>query len=163
MSQSKGCKNINMKLKDYTTEELETMGYDEIAKLVLSESNKKMKLVDLFGKVNVALGREADSDLDHITDFFELLSTNKKFVMLDNGYWDLQTRHKSQVVIEDDDDDFADMDEVEDSANDEPVDEEENASNEDIFYEGDDQDTISDDDDDLADLMVVGEDEEEVN
>ena len=152
-----------MKLKDYTTEELETMGYDEIANLVLSESNKKMKLIDLFGKVNLALGREADSDLDHITDFFELLSTNKKFVMLDNGYWDLQTKHKSQVVIEDDEDDFADMDEVEESSGEDVEEEEESASNEDIFYEGDDQDTISDDDDDLADLMVVGEEEEEVN
>jgi DNA-directed RNA polymerase delta subunit len=152
-----------MKLKDYTVEELETMGYDEIANLVLSESNKKMKLIDLFGKVNLALGREADSDLDHITDFFELLSTNKKFVMLDNGYWDLQTKHKSQVVIEDDDEDFADMDEVEESSSEDVEEEEENASNEDIFYEGDDQDTITDDDDDLADLMVVGEEEEEVN
>ena len=151
-----------MKLKDYTVEELETMGYDEIANLVLSESNKKMKLIDLFGKVNLALGRDTESQLDHITDFFELLSTNKKFVMLDNGYWDLQTKHKSQVVIEDDDD-FVDMDEVEESSSDEVEEEEETTSNEDIFYEGDDQDTISDDDDDLADLMVVGEEEEEVN
>ena len=40
-----------MKLKDMSKEELETMGYDEIAYLVLEESGKKMKLLDLFKKV----------------------------------------------------------------------------------------------------------------
>ena len=37
-----------MSLKDLSKEELETMGYDEIAYLILEEVGKKMKLLDLF-------------------------------------------------------------------------------------------------------------------
>ena len=71
-----------MKLKELKKEEIEAMGYDEIALLILQESGKKMKLQDLFKKVCKALGIDENEFADHITDFFELLSTNKKFVML---------------------------------------------------------------------------------
>ena len=35
-----------MKIKDLTEEDLETMGYDDIAYLILKESGKKMKIND---------------------------------------------------------------------------------------------------------------------
>ena len=40
-----------MKLKDIPKEELELMGYDDIALLILQENGKKMKLRDIFAKV----------------------------------------------------------------------------------------------------------------
>ena len=79
-----------MKLKDMSQEELELMGYDDIALLVLEESGKKMKIYDMFKKVCEVL-HLSDADFENkITDFFEMISTNKNFTMLENGYWYLQ-------------------------------------------------------------------------
>ena len=40
-----------MKLKDLTKDELEAMSYDDIALMVLSESNRQMKINELFKEV----------------------------------------------------------------------------------------------------------------
>ena len=139
-----------MKIKDIPKEELETMSYDEIAELVLQDYGKKMKLKDLYTKVSKALGLEDHESLEHITDFFELLSTNKKFIMLKNGYWDLQQRHELELTIEDTEEDV--------STDDEEIVEEEIKEEENIFYESDETDDVEEDD--LKDLVVVDEDEE---
>ncbi len=141
-----------MKLKELKKEEIEAMGYDEIALLILQESGKKMKLQDLFKKVCKALGIDENEFADHITDFFELLSTNKKFVMLKNGYWDLQTRHQSEITVEETDDETFGADE------DIEEEEEEEPEEEDIYYEDEPDDDVEEDD--LSDLVVVDEDEE---
>ena len=95
-----------MKLKDIPKEELELMGYDDIAYIILEESKKKMKITDLFQKICDALGLSQKEYEDHIADFFEILTTDKKFVMLEDGYWDLRTRHSEKLVIEDDDEEY---------------------------------------------------------
>lgn len=143
-----------MKLKDYTKEDLEAMSYDEIAILLLQESGKKMKLQTLFSKICKLLDYDENEFADHITDFFELLSTNKKFVMLSNGYWDLQTKHNSEIIIEDNEDDTFETDE-EVKLEDEETDQEP----ENVYY---DEENPDDDveDDDLSDLVVIDEDEE---
>ncbi len=141
-----------MKLKELKKEEIEAMGYDEIALLILQESGKKMKLQDLFKKVCKTLDIDEDQFEDHITDFFELLSTNKKFVMLKNGYWDLQTRHQSEITVEETDDETVGADE------DIEEEEEEEPEEEDIYYGDEPDDDVEEDD--LSDLVVVDEDEE---
>ena len=93
-----------MNLKELTQEELQTMAYDEIAYLVLEETGKKMKLLDLFKKVCKVLNLPEETVEERIADFFELLSINKKFVLLKNGYWDLATKHKQDIVVEDEED-----------------------------------------------------------
>ncbi len=139
-----------MKLKDYKKEDLELMGYDDIAVLVLQEVNKKMKITDLFKKVCNLLGLSDKEYEQRIGDFFELLSTNKNFIMLENGYWDLKSKHNSKVIIDEDDEEIVDsIDE------DEEIDDEEE---EDIFYDGDDDDDVEEDD--LKDLVVIDGDEE---
>lgn len=140
-----------MKLKDYSKEEIEAMGYDDIAELVLRETGKKMKTIDLYKKVNSLLDNGEADNMDKIGDFFELLSTNKKFALI-SGQWDLKSKHNSKVIIEDDDD------EIIESAEDMPELKEED-ENEDIFYESDDND--DDDDDDLKDLLIIDEDEDD--
>ncbi len=136
-----------MKLKDIPKDELELMGYDDIALLVLQENGKKMQLKDIFTKVCQSLELPESVVDEQIMDFFEQLSINKKFTMLDNGYWDLQTRHNLDIVFEDDDDE----DSV-DTVIEEP--EESTDDDEDIFYDKDDEtDDVADDD--LADLVVV--------
>lgn len=143
-----------MNLKNISKEELETMGYDEIAYLVLENYKKKMKLYDLFKKVCNVLKLPEETVENRITDFFELLSTNKKFVLLKNGYWDLATNHLQDIVVEDDED--ATGEELEENEDD-MDDALENEEEEDIFYD----DTIDDDEeeDDLKDLVIMDEDE----
>ena len=139
-----------MKLKDITKEELEVMGYDDIAYLILEESKKKMKITDLFKKV-CSLRGLSDAEYEaHIADFIEILTTDKKFIMLEDGYWDLRTRHSEKLVIEEDDDEYEDIPEEEDDTEEEP--EEEN------FYDEDSDDDTPDDD--LKDFVVIDEDEE---
>lgn len=144
-----------MKLKDRTKEELETMGYDEIAYLIIEESGKKIKLLDLFKKVCKILELPESMVEERIADFFELLSINKKFVLLPNGYWDLSINHKQDIVIEDEDDEHEteDISDLED-AEEEP----EEVEEDDIFYDND-LDEDDSEDDDLKDLVILDEDE----
>lgn len=137
-----------MKLKQIPKEELELMGYDDIALLILQESGKKMKLRDIFAKVINVLGLPEETIDEELMEFFELMSTNKKFVMLDKGYWDLQSRHKLDLVFDMEEDDEELENEEEDNI------EEEIEEDDDIFYDKDDEtDDVAEDD--LADLVVV--------
>lgn len=137
-----------MKLKQIPKEELELMGYDDIALLILQESGKKMKLRDIFAKVINVLGLPEETIDEELMEFFELMSTNKKFVMLDKGYWDLQSRHKLDLVFDMEEDDEELENEEEDNI------EEETEEDDDIFYDKDDEtDDVAEDD--LTDLVVV--------
>lgn len=135
-----------MKKISISKEELEMMNYNDIAHLVLENRKKKMKTIDLFKEVCNLLELDEKKYDDHITDFFSLLSTDKRFIMLDGGYWDLKIKHNKGIeideeVLEDDDED----------------DEE--------FIEEIPLEDYSDDDDeenDLSDLVIIDEDEDEL-
>ena len=141
-----------MKLKDISREELEMMGYAELAEIVLNESKKKMKIADIFKKICKALGLTDAEYEDRISEFFEIVSTNKLFTILPQGYCDLKTRHNTKVIMDDEEEDIVIDEEIE---NEEVEDEEET---EDIFYDDTEDDDIPDDD--LQDFVVVDEDEE---
>lgn len=141
-----------MKLKDISREELEMMGYAELAEIVLNESKKKMKIADIFKKICKALGLSDAEYEDRISEFFEIVSTNKLFTILPQGYCDLKTRHNTKVIMDDEEEEIVIDEDIE---NDEVEEEEEN---EDIFYDDTEDDDIPDDD--LQDFVVVDEDEE---
>lgn len=142
-----------MKIKDYTKEELENMSYDDLAVLVLEDAGKKLKIMDIFQKINNLLGLSESENEDKIADFFELLSTNKNFIMLDKGYWDLRSKHAPKIVVDEEEDISEEIIEEE-----EDIEEEEEK---DIFYETDSDD--DEEEDDLKDLVVVeGEEEEQI-
>ena len=147
-----------MKISEIPRDELELMSYDEIAALILQENGKKMKLQDILKKICQILELPEGSAEALLMEVFEQLSINKKFIMLKNGYWDLQSRHKLNLVIEDDEEEtlVSEDEEMDDIIDEEPEDEE------DIFYDGDDE---TDDvvDDELSDFMVVDSEEEESN
>ena len=143
-----------MNLKELTKEELETMGYDEIAYLVLESAGKKMKLLDLFKKVCKVLELPEETIENRIGDFFELLSINKKFVLLPNGYWDLATNHVQDIVVEDEEEEVIE----EENSEEENVLETEENEEEDIFYDNEIDDN-DDEDDDLKDLVIIDEEE----
>lgn len=142
-----------MKLKEISLPELETMPYDEIAYLILVESGKKEKLLNLYKKVCNLLKLNFEKEQENIADFFEILSTNKKFIMLDNGYWDLQIKHKANIIVDDS------LEEVDEEEFEEEIDEIEEEV-EDIFYDENETDDTAEDD--LASLVVIN-DEDETN
>lgn len=146
-----------MKLNEIPKEELELMGYDDIALLVLQETGKKMKLQDIFKKVCKVLELPDETVDAQIMDFFEQMSINKKFIMLSNGYWDLQSRHKLDIVLDEEDEEEMELEsDEEDTTIDDVTDEE----SDDIFYDKDDE-TDDDTDDDLADFAVIDDADEE--
>ena len=107
-----------------------------------------MKIKDLFNEIAKLLKLTEQEYENHIADFFELLSTDKRFIMLDNGYWDLRVNHSHKIIIDEDDDEYIEDIDLEDIEED------------DIF----DDDIDSDDDkeeDDLKDLVIVSEDDDE--
>ena len=141
-----------MKKINLTEEELATMSYDDVAYLILENNQKKMKIQDLFKEVIKVMNLGDSAFEEHLADFFELLSTDKRFIMVEKGYWDLKINHSTKLIIDDEDDEEEILDEVEESNEDE---EEEETIN----Y---DEELVDDDDseDDLKDLVILDENEE---
>ena len=91
-----------------TSEQLETMSYGDVAAFVLENKGKKQKIQDLFKEV-IRLMNLPESDFEnHIADFFQLLSTDMRFTMVEKGYWDLKEEldvEESEEDLNSDDDD----------------------------------------------------------
>ena len=111
-----------------------------------------MTIQDLFKEVIRIMSLPESYFESKIGDFFGLLSTDKRFIMLEKGFWDLKDNHSTKVIIEDEEDDDIVVDEDEE-VTDEIVEEE-------INY---DDDTVDDDDDedDLKDLVIMDDGESE--
>lgn len=139
-----------MNLESLSKEELQNMPYDDIAFELLTNSKKPMKIIDLFTEIGKLIDLPDSAIEDNIGDFFEMLSLDKRFIMLDDGSWDLKNRHAQKII----------MDEEEEDLNIEEIEEDDNNSDEEeeIFY---DEDNDDDSDDDLKDLVVVDEEEED--
>ncbi len=146
-----------MKLSDIPKVELETMNYDDIAYIILNEEKTAMKINILFQKVCDALELDEKSYEDKIADFFELLTTDKRFLMLEDGSWDLKELHNPEIVIDEEEDDTI----VEEANEKEDIIEDEESSEENIFYDSDTDDDLPDND--LEDLVVIDVDDEEAN
>lgn len=141
-----------MKKVKLLPEELEQMSHADVANIVLKENGKKMTIQDLFKEVIRIMSLPESYFESKIGDFFGLLSTDKRFIMLEKGFWDLKDNHSTKVIIEDEEDDDIVVDEDEE-VTDEIVEEE-------INY---DDDTVDDDDDedDLKDLVIMDDGESE--
>lgn len=145
-----------MKLKDLSKAELEAMSYDDIAELILKETNRQMKINELFKEVCNLLELSENEFIDKLPAFFDVLSTDQRFLMLENGLWDLKAKHSVKIVV-----DSEDEEDVEEDLDLEDL-EEEPEEEEDIFSDDNDDDDLTDDDDDLKDLVIIDEDEEQM-
>lgn len=144
-----------MSLKTMKKEELELLSNKDIAYMILEESNKKMNTADLFKKI-IKLLELPDSVFESkIADFYTALSTDKRFILLDNGKWDLRNNHTSDKVIKiSDDEEDEDEEEIE---NDKPEEIEE-----DSFDDTENEDYDDETNEELKDLVVIDEDELEL-
>lgn len=145
-----------MKLKDMTIEELETLSYTDLAFLVLSENGKSMNTPSVFKKICQLLGISDEEYSAKIGDFYTSLTTDKRFVLLDNAEWDLRDNHSIKIVMDDEEDEEEVLEDEEDNEDGEEMEEE---LEDDIDAQVDDDDIV-DDDDDLDDLAIVDEEEE---
>ena len=145
-----------MKLKELSKDELETMSYGELSELVLNDNGSKMKIVDIFKKICTLLELSEAEFENKIADFFELISTDKKFIVLDKGFCDLRKKHTPEVIIEEEEEEVIDSEVSEEDEIEENLEENDG----DIFYDSSsEEDDVEDSDDELTDFIVVDEDE----
>ena len=147
-----------MALKNMKKEELELLSYKDITNLILEESKRTISTANLFKKIIKLLDLPEKTFEAKIGDYYTSLATDKRFILLENGNWDLRKRYTSDKVVkyegEEDDDDEEETEEEEENSFEDSV-EEDNYS--------DDDDNYNDDtDDDLKDLVVMDEDELEL-
>lgn len=141
-----------MKKINLNEQELATMSYDDVASVILENNGKKMKTPDLFKEV-IKVMNLPESDFEkHIADFFELLSTDKRFIMVEKGFWDLKINHSAKIFIDDeeDEDEIIEIEETVDKTEEEQ---------EEINY---DEEILDDDEteDELKDLVIMDDPEE---
>lgn len=142
-----------MKLKNIKEEDIKLMSLDDLAYEVLKQKSKKMNISDLFKEI-CDLQELGDKFFEEqIAEFFTLLSTEKRFIQLDKGYWDLSENHTNKISIETSED-------IEDEVviTDEQIEEE----TEEFIDENKDIDD-DEDDDDLKDLVILDDNMPEEN
>ena len=142
-----------MKLKNMKKEELEVLSYTDLTEMILKENKKSMNTASIFKTICELLGLGEDDYASKIGDYYTSLTTDKRFILLDNAEWDLKDNHKVEIVLDEDDEEDDYVEESEEDEDDE-VDESMDES-----VEITDDEVDLDDEDDLDDLRVV-EDEE---
>lgn len=140
-----------MSIKKMTKDELELLSHKDITNLLLEEKGKQ-NTADLFNKIIKLLELPASTFDQKIGDYYTSLTTDKRFILLDDGKWDLRSRYTSDKIIK--------VEEIEDDEEEEEEAEEEvETSDYDSIANDDDESDLDDDDDDLKDLVVLDEDE----
>lgn len=136
-------------IDSYKKEELELLSYKDITKIILDKT-PGLNTAELFTKIKELLGFTKKQYEDKIGDYYTSLATDKNFIMLDDGTWDLSKRHKSKKLTLDEEDE---EEEIEDLQLD--------ASDDEDGYDSIDEDNYDDDDDedDIKDLVIIDEDE----
>ena len=144
-----------MKLNKMQKEELETLSYTDLTEMILKEEKKSLNTPSIFKKICSLLELTDEEYASQIGDFYTSLTTDKRFVLLENACWDLRDKHKIDINLNEDDEDEEDEDE-DDSEEDENV---ETVSSEHIDSMEDEEGIEQDDD--LDDLTILNEDEME--
>lgn len=143
-----------MSIENLKKEDLELLSYKDITNILLEEKGA-MNTADLFKKITSLLELPDSVYQNKIGDYYTTLTTDKRFLLLEDGNWDLRSRHTSDKVIipnEQEDEEEEDL---------EIKEEQEEESNE---YDDSvsDEDDFDDSDDDLKDLVVLDEEELEL-
>lgn len=144
-----------MSLKKMKKEELELLSNKDIACLILDESKKSMNTAELFKQIISLLELPESTFENKIADFYTALSTDKRFILLKDGTWDLRNHHTSDKVVKvtEDDDDEEEVEEKEDS---------EEETVEDNYDDQEPEDYDEDTNEELKDLVILDEDELEL-
>ena len=131
-----------MSIKKMTKDELESLSYKDLTYLLLEEKKKKMNTAAIFN--------------NKIGDFYTSLTTDKRFVLLEDGNWDLRSRHTSDKIMKTTAEDDDELEEIKTEDVDIIKEDEDN------YDDVDDEEDYEDTDDELKDLVVIDEDELEL-
>lgn len=145
-----------MDIKKMPKDELELLSNKDITFYLLEQSKKSINTKDLFTKIIKLLELPKKTFDEKIGDYYTSLATDKRFILLSDGTWDLRSRHTSDKIVkvvdsEEDDEDDEDLKDKDDDPNE---------------IEEDNYDDTDDDynsaEEDLKDLVVIDEDELEL-
>lgn len=141
-----------MKIEKMKKEELEVLSYTDLTEMILKENKKAMKTADIFKKICNLLELTEEDYSNKIGDFYTSMTTDKRFILLENAEWDLRDNHKVEINLDldDEDDEYVEEEEIEEES--EEVDEDNSV---DIT----DDEVDLDDEDDMEDLTIVTGDE----
>ena len=150
-----------MKFDKLTKEDAELLSYKDLTCLILENKGKKNTL-DLLTLIVNKLGLSSNHLDNKIADYYTMLNNDKKFVLLDDGNWDLSEKYTSDLKKKniDEDEEFDDEEIKEDEEVEETEDEMDHKHNYDDSYQ--DEDYEDDTLDELDGLVVVDEDEMEL-
>lgn len=143
-----------MKLKNMSQEELQLLSYTDLTYKILKEEKKTLNTPTIFRKICDLLGYSDEEYAEKIGDYYTSLTIDKRFVMLENGEWDIRDNHVLNISLEDDDEEEIESEE-EESEYDENIEEAE----EDIDEVIDDDELDDDVEEDIDDLAVLDEEE----
>ena len=146
-----------MKLSKMSQEELELLSYTQIAALYLEENKKTMTTAELFKEIIRLLELPSSIFENKIADYYTSLTTDKRFVLLEDGTWDLRSHHTSDKIAKVTDEE--DEEESEEKENEEDEDEE---LSEDSYDDIDESDYDDETNEELKDLVIIDEDELEL-
>lgn len=148
-----------MNIKKMKKEDLELLSNKDITYYILESSKKSINTGDLFKQIIELLELPKNTFDKKIGDYYTSLSTDKRFILLDDGTWDLRSKHTSDKVAK-----YSDADDEEDEEDEEEVKEDDDVSEieEDNYDDTDDEDFDDSTDEDLKDLVVIDEDELEL-
>lgn len=140
-----------MKIKNMTKEELELLSLCDITALILNENKKSMNTAIVFKKICELLEYSDDEFNNKIGEFYTSLTTDKRFIMLENAEWDLRDNHSVKFNLEED--------ETEEITEEEPEEVIEDEIDDNI---DDDSLNLDDDDNEIDNLSIIIENEEEM-
>lgn len=149
-----------MNLGNMKLEELELLSYTDLTEMILKESKGSMNTPSIFKRICELLGLSDEDYQNKIGDYYTSLTTDKRFVHLDNAEWDLRDRHKVEI-IDYEEDDMLDEEEIEEAEDEVENDEE---LEEDLDLNSLDDEVLDTDDnlddlDDLDDLSIIDDEE----
>jgi DNA-directed RNA polymerase subunit delta len=134
-----------MNIKNMKLEELEKLSHLDIAYNIIKFNKEMYSTVELLKEICSVLNYGEKQFEEMVGDFYTSLTLDKRFILIDNK-WDLTEKHQVKIIVEDDLDD--EMEEYED------IDEEEESIVEVEVFE---EDEIEDE---IEDLSIIEEDEE---
>ena len=146
-----------MSLKKMTKEDLELLSNKDITNLILEESKKSINTADLFKRIIELLELPSSTFENKIGDYYTALATDKRFILLEDGTWDLRSRHTSDKVVK-----IAEEDEEDEEEQNEEQEEQDEDLLEDSYDDTEDEDYDEDTNEELKDLVVIDEDELEL-
>ena len=115
-----------------------------------------MNTADLFKKIIKLLELPDSTFESKIADYYTALATDKRFILLSDGKWDLRSRHTSDKVVKVTDEEDEEIEETKEELD------EQDETEEDSYDDTDDDDYNDDTNEELKDLVIIDEDELEL-